>query len=377
MKERLSRITNANYKNIIYIYFALTFVFILSYLISYKNKCLSSITSDWLINYQDGGFKRRGASGTFVFFISDLFNIDVRTIVFILQLLTYIIFFIFLVKLIPKKVNIGLFVILLSPLSLGLNIIDPNIIGRKEILLFAIFSYCNYLLINRKLYGFYEFSVLLLLSIITLFHELTIFYVPYFFVVLYLYEKKVNIRKYIIYCLAVLIPAFLLFFFGSKINNGKSISILKSKGIICDQIGIFGWNESANILDIYRAKIDSYSLYIIPLIIGFLLVNLYFKYSKINYKWNVVLIFLLLYSFPLFYLAIDWGRWINIHFTLITIIVIAFYSQKKVIFPSYFIYLIPLMLIWGFDHFERGFHFNTYLNYLVLKKILHFNYSFY
>jgi len=185
------------------------------------------------------------------------------------------------------------------------------------------------------------------------------------------------IKRYINYYLAVIFPVILIYFFGSKINNGTSISLLQSKGINCGEYGVFQYNESGNFINTYLRHIESYSLYIIPVIIGFIILNLYFKYYKINYKWKQILIILFLYSLPLFYFANDWGRWINIHFTLITIILLTYFSRKKVIFPPYFIYFIPLMLVWGYSILEKGFHFNTYLNYLVLNKILHLNYSFY
>lgn len=377
MRGRTYKITNRSYLQIAYLYFAFLFLFILYFLINYKTLCLSYNTSDWLINYEDGGFKRRGLGGTIVFFLSDILNIKISNIVFGLELVCYGIFFFYLTKLLPKKLNIGLFIILICPLSLGFNILEPNIVGKKEILLFALFSYFNYLILYRKLNRFKEIVILLILFFITLIHELTIFYVPYFFIVLYLDEKKINIKKYINYYLAVIFPVILIYFFGSKINNGTSISLLQSKGINCGEYGVFQYNESGNFINTYLRHIESYSLYIIPVIIGFIILNLYFKYYKINYKWKQILIILFLYSLPLFYFANDWGRWINIHFTLITIILLTYFSRKKVIFPPYFIYFIPLMLVWGYSILEKGFHFNTYLNYLVLNKILHLNYSFY
>ncbi|MEG2333179.1 hypothetical protein, partial [Chryseobacterium sp.] len=45
--------------------FALVFTFI------HNQKSDGYILGDWLINYQDGGFKRRGLSGSFFFLIQD------------------------------------------------------------------------------------------------------------------------------------------------------------------------------------------------------------------------------------------------------------------------------------------------------------------
>ena len=50
--------------------------------------------SDWLINYYDGGFKRRGLMGTLFIFFSDTFTIPLKWVVFIFQaLITSLLFY--------------------------------------------------------------------------------------------------------------------------------------------------------------------------------------------------------------------------------------------------------------------------------------------
>lgn len=92
-----------NYKFITNMGLLLTFVFIFYKLfrINYQNH--PYILGDWLINYYDGGFKRRGLSGIFVFFIQDILNIDIQMIVFMIQISFYTLFFIFLFLILKEK----------------------------------------------------------------------------------------------------------------------------------------------------------------------------------------------------------------------------------------------------------------------------------
>ncbi|WP_292010117.1 hypothetical protein, partial [Chryseobacterium sp.] len=67
---------------------------------SIKNSYLQIIVNrngwylgEWLINYQDGGFKRRGFFGTFFIFINELTKIKLEYIVFAFIVLIYTTFF--------------------------------------------------------------------------------------------------------------------------------------------------------------------------------------------------------------------------------------------------------------------------------------------
>uniref|UniRef100_A0AAU6WPZ0 Uncharacterized protein n=1 Tax=Chryseobacterium endophyticum TaxID=1854762 RepID=A0AAU6WPZ0_9FLAO len=56
-----------NIKIFIYFLIAITAVYTLAFTYYYNFKDDGYILADWLINYQDGGFKRRGLSGSFFF----------------------------------------------------------------------------------------------------------------------------------------------------------------------------------------------------------------------------------------------------------------------------------------------------------------------
>src|SRR6185436_17916032 len=70
------------------------------------------ITGDWLINYEDGGFKRRGLSGTILFFIQDITHLKLTWIIYSIQLSLLILFLYNFLRLVWQK-NISLFYITL------------------------------------------------------------------------------------------------------------------------------------------------------------------------------------------------------------------------------------------------------------------------
>ena len=100
---------------------------------------------DWIINYQDGGFKRRGLFGTLFIWINELTQIKLEYIVFAFVALLYTAIFYLLFKLFwNEKNNLLVIALLLLPVGFGMMIKDPNIATRKE--MFFFFLYLVYIL---------------------------------------------------------------------------------------------------------------------------------------------------------------------------------------------------------------------------------------
>jgi hypothetical protein len=56
---------NFNIKIFIYFLVIITAIYTLAFTLAFNLKDDGYILADWLINYEDGGFKRRGLSGSF------------------------------------------------------------------------------------------------------------------------------------------------------------------------------------------------------------------------------------------------------------------------------------------------------------------------
>ena len=156
------------------------------------------VIGDWLINYQ-GGFVRRGFVGELLFKIHSfsLINLDILVLCFVIFL--YIILTIVLIKslnfLDSSKIDI---LIYLSPGFFLYPIMNSEVIGRKEILLFVLlglivfFEKClkdKYLLI----------TIISAIFVCSLTHSSLLFYSPYliflYFLIRFDRNKKINLLE--------------------------------------------------------------------------------------------------------------------------------------------------------------------------------------
>ena len=131
---------------------------------------------DWIINY-DHGFIRRGLSGEIVSWLSDLFNINLNISVYLLQCLIYFIYvFLFIYNLKNKIITFWFFLLCFTPGFLLFTYFDGMAVGRKEIILYALYVTWVNLQINHKINIKISFVFGSIFFLITLMHESFIFY---------------------------------------------------------------------------------------------------------------------------------------------------------------------------------------------------------
>ena len=313
-------------KTISYFLILFTYLYIIVFTFFHNRKSDGYVLGDWLINYQDGGFKRRGLSGSFFFFLQDLTGFQLNILVFLVQVIIITIFFYFFVKIIiSKSITLWYLSLLLSPLGFIAYFNCVDYVGKKEFILFAIFSYFVYQINCSTLTRKKEYIICILIFIATLFHEIVFFFIPYFVLLLIIYNKNINFKLYIKYFLAGFVPVILILFFGNEINEGNSLQILKERGVVINS-GIFFWNVNEREYIVSQAK--DYSLYVISFLISFFHIKFYLKIEKLDEKIGWGFLFAFLYTLPLFLLAIDWGRWFYIHMIMI-IMVLGFLLKAK------------------------------------------------
>ncbi len=328
------------------------------------------ILADWLINYQDGGFKRRGLAGSMFFFIQDYTHIPLYGSVFFTQMICYCTFFGFFIHSLRKKeISFSLVILVACPLTFLFPIFEKYAIGRKEILVLAIFAYFLHCLFEEKLTPQKHIFFVILLMIATLFHELVFFYTPYFILAFFLkntiangeQESQNNIKSQntlltffqnqaqffaapqtlktaVLLSSYIVLPLFVIFaiiFFGHKINEGKSVAMLVERGLNYTTIsrGIFAWRNDFSAIQYYRESFLSYTLYLLPVFIGMARFGVFFIYNIENQQFikKIAIGFALcwLFSIPLFLAAIDWGRWIYTHFSLMLLLAVYFLPLQK------------------------------------------------
>jgi len=311
-------VSRFNIKIFIYLLIAVTAVYTLIFTLVYNLKDDGYILADWLINYQDGGFKRRGLSGSFFFMLQDITGLRLNYLVYFFQLSIISSFFWYYTMLIRyKRTDLLYLSLLLSSIGFVGLLNTVTYVGKKEFIVFLIFTVFVYLLDHQKLSKKKEYLLCFFLIISTLLHEVTVFFVPYFAIALYVKTGKLEYGRYIKYFLAVGIPAIAIFMFGKNVNEGQSLRILSERGVH-PVYGIFYWNINEREYIFQHSK--EYVLYGISSIISAFHIGYYLKFLTGRKLLSIVLIGAFLFSLPLFYLAIDWGRWMYIHMMMMIIL---------------------------------------------------------
>ncbi len=286
--------------------------------------------SDWLINYEDGGFKRRGLSGSALFAIQDTMNISLKSQILFIQIISYIVFLWIIYKnLKKKKLDLFLLGVLLSPFVLLYPICTIANSGRKEILLILIF-YGYAFSDNKKMY---DWIVLVFYISIIFMHELSFFYLPF---LLWIKYKKNNNSYDRFFSVAIILLSFfsvaLIFNCGGNINQGQSIPLLLERGVKLSPGNIFLHEFSFDFRHVIRYKL-SFFLHVVELvlIISQMFYYVYYFQRKYFREFLFGFIITIVWTLPLYYLAIDWFRWIHIY-SIFLFLIILFQAPKSKIF---------------------------------------------
>lgn len=285
------------------------------------------ILGDWLINFQDGGFKRRGLTGSFFFLLQDLTGLTLNVLVLIfVSLLIGSFFFIYFKIIKNRKIDLLYISLMLSTIGFVGLFNCVGFAGKKEFVIFFLFAMFVYWLINNEMSKTREWVIVFGLFVAMFIHEVTLFYVPYFFIALYIKSGKFEFFRYFKFIIAVLVPAALIIVFGKEINEGQSLAILKERGIYFNR-GIFFWNIDEK--EYLIKQINGYRWYFLSLAISVFHIWFYIKSEKINKLIGWLLVGAFLFTLPLFVIAIDWGRWIYIHMMLIIIMFPMLIKESK------------------------------------------------
>ena len=353
---------------------------------------------DWLINYQ-GGFVRRGFIGEILYFFHKLLFIDLDKIIFSFVISIYIFISFFLFKSIEYlENNYENILIFLSPGFFIYPIMNSGVIGRKDILL--IFCIAFFVFFEKKINNKYLFPSLIVAILILCFsHASFIFYSPYLIFLYFLIKQNRNlkIKKLEIFSiiLTILITAISLqYFSGSEIITKQiclSVKEFANKSCgIDDQLFWLSMPFDIRIprqLNFYKALFpNNLFVYALSTILVFFFISIRLKNSKFN---NLILnsnfitpffIFILLFIFtsPVYFLSIDWGRYIYLSYSATFFIYIFCLKEKILTFKKYnFLWLhglnkISLVLFISLFCFSWTFPFYDATSFkITLKKPIH------
>lgn len=309
------------------IYLILLFVLCVFYLIQKHENLTEWTISEWLINYQ-GGFTRRGFLGEIIYQINLITNIPLRKIILFFQIFIYFCFYIHL-YIFLKKINKNIILIfaIFSPLFLIYPVAEVEVLARKEIFLFYSFLlFINILSGNNKLIYYLYSSIII--SICILIWEGSVFFIPfYIFLVIaknkFIIDQKLIKPTIVSIILPLLVLVFVIFF---RLSPLALTTMCDSIGECYGAMTYLNNNLSSNISEVTSGFKPSYLIrYILIFFIGFFPLIVLLKNSKANSSIskkpvkkiiNLFFIVSFLPSMAIFIIAKDWGRWLNIQYTL-------------------------------------------------------------
>ena len=332
---------------------------------------------EWLINYQDGGFKRRGLLGSLFVFINELTGIHLANIAFAFLFIIYTLFFILLIKFIwPNKNTLLTISLLLLPAGLGMVLKDHTIIPKKEIIFFLF--YLVYLLCLLSKIVIKDYVITLFILVALLIHEAAFFYLPFVSLAYFVKNSEPTAHKIKKIFFYQLLPATLamlfLYKFGISIKTENTVSFFKDHGYLLKELNIYDYYQSDfDVSSIYKTYLYGYVTYSISLFLAALTVFIYCKLNKIKIN-PIFLIIQVIFLIPLFIKGFDWGRWINIFFSLLTLFII---GEKQLVSSlkkdGIAILLIIFNSFWTMMAFYQGFSSFTLLD-VMIKKVYYFLY---
>lgn len=363
--------------------YIISLLFIIYYAVSIKTSYFLIVTQkggwcfgDWIINYQDGGFKRRGLFGTLFIAINELTNIPLEYIVFAFVFILYTVLFYLLIQLFRKENNNLLSIALvLLPVGLGMMIKDPNVATRKEILFFLL--YLVYILRLRSKVIVKDLSITFFIIIAILTHEAAFFFLPFVGMAYYMNNNGSAIdklKKIIVYqFVPAVVIMLILYKFGISLRTENTITFFKAHGLVLTEMGIFDYDPDYNVINIYKSHLYDYQTYAISIFLGALTFYIYCRFNKVKIN-PVFLIVQILFLIPLYYMAVDWGRWTYIFFSLLTIWIA---TEQKLILTGKQIIITGLLIIfnlsWKMMLMTQGFLVFPEFD-ALLKKLYYFLY---
>jgi hypothetical protein len=349
----------SHFKNnkLIFFFLFICFIYNSVQIFQYASDKYAYQYGDWLINYSNG-FVRRGLGGEIIYYFSYFFNKNIQISYFFILIILLSIFYYKSFTLI-NKINLNFFILILffSPFLFLFFTLNHKAGIRKEILLYIYFLF----LINSLFKSYIkniEWKYILFFPILLLIHEGLFFFSPFIILVFLSVIDKNNYKKIffqlIIFILLIFFILMLIFFFKGDLNTIN---------IICDSLKQYAYNNCKNTGAISWLAVDAnsyinqtinihdsrgYFYWLVNVIYGFFpfifffLSNSFFFNKKIyllnffNTKIinliNIFIIILVLFLFPLFLLAIDWGRWFSIIYHLFFFIILFFLKKKIIIF---------------------------------------------
>ena len=345
-------------------YFSVYLLFILAssiFLIN-NNYLLDTNNSiaEWVINYQ-GGFGRRGLIGEVFLIISSITGIYLKNVILYFLFIVFTVYYL-LIYFYFKNLNLNKFFIIsiYSPLFLIFPIAELEGLGRKDILIpLSFLIFVNFY--NK--FNFKQLSLVLLFIYVPLIlvHEVSIFYLPFFYIIILIKLEKFDFINILLIFIITLILISIIYMLTNFIHSDNQIFEMCQKLINLYNtkcgLGAYVLNRTLqdNIAELGGLKIIDIIRGIWIYILGsfaliFCILNSKFKMNKLNFlfkkiNFNFIFFITLLPTFVPFLIAVDWGRWFNLSYTMLILFYFFCYKNNLLKFnQTYYVLLFENIL---------------------------------
>ena len=321
---------------------------------------------DWLIN-NSAGLVRRGLGGDALIWLSDTLQADLLDIVFALQ---FGLLIAFMSAILLKAWRIGvsdrLLFVLISPAFIGLWVNDFDGALRKEIIVALAFVPLLFPGRGPGRRWLAAGLAALLFSTGALLHEATVFWFPFFAAALFL-AARVSGRAFVWWLAGIVSGAAALtslaiaVLYPSVSDPGAMCAPLLDRGVppaMCD--GAIAWSgkDLSDALDfnmnMFMGKSQAsflvgYTLALLPL---------YLMLKGVRDRTRVFLAMCGsgLFFLPLYLTAIDWGRWVFMHVSSLTLLLMLANDARMLpgvrtpLSTRVYLGMLFLCLAWGMNH---------------------------
>lgn len=290
------------------------------------------LTGDWLINYE-GGFNGRGLNGQIILFLSKITSVDLLTLVFVEQTFIYSFYMVTILRIIPR-VNSALYIaFVFNPAFLIFGFLDTGGSFRKEIIGFLIVASLTRHQILGKLTLRSQVISLLCFVLFIFSWEAAFLFAP---VILYQFRRlhqdkviqEITFRLYRVVVIALSSLSLVI-----NILNRENVTPTQSARI-CNSLineGLNGAICRGTIKSISEQELNVTSTLHLLLIeyrfwyyLPFVILSLIPPYLLAKRTGAPVQVYLAPLSIlPIFLVGLDWGRWINVLVTLVSLLIIS------------------------------------------------------
>ena len=297
------------------------------------------ISGEWLINYS-GGFVRRGLLGHGLLLAHRVTGLSLAGLAGGLQVLLYAAFYASLLPLLRGvRWSLPLLALLLSPATLAFTVLDPPTSVRKEVLLFLALSlFARAVLSPRARLWQLALAASIVAPLLILTHEVLVVFVPYLLLPLLLDASGVREAARLVALPVALTVLALAAVVAHPGGSGAAAAVCASVGghldgppadICHGAIAYLALTPAEARAETLRAiRFYHYgSRYPLPMLLTLLPIGLLFRRrlrgNRRDHTTRLLLLMTvmsLLASLPLFVIARDWGRWMEIHATCLLLL---------------------------------------------------------